>query len=419
MKRILLSVLAIFLFLNSYGQTSNRILIKNVNIIPLHINKLLEGKNVVIENGKIIAIKDAKSAGSETYDQTIDGTGKYLTAAFTDAHVHLPEQENLEKFFLMNLVNGVTTLRSMRGELWHLEIDKNAPLTPNLMLSAPPIMHTEEFTKESAFERIKGYKDQGFDFVKFFSIRSQESFNAVISAAISNRFMLAGHCPQNVGIFNITSRPKIFRSVEHLGGVMQLTEEADIIKAIQQTNEKEIYQCPTMDWYYTLLTPKSKLEKRAGLEYMPQSMIDGWNQEAAMVESKGGAKSSADQQAAQQKQLQKRKNRLRQIYELGALLLVSPDASGAYGIPGYGMHTEMQHFADAGIDNLDILKAASYNFAKMNNEQATKGSVKIGVTGDLVLLNANPLDNIANTKTVEGIVFKGKYYTAAELKKKL
>ena len=110
-----------------------------------------------------------------------------------------------------------------------------------------------------------------------------------------------------------------------------------------------------------------------------------------------------------------RLNYLGYIYRQGAFLLISPDASGTYSIPGLAMQTEMQHYSKAGISNFDILKAACFNWAEMLNQEQEWGAIKLGASTDLVLLNANPLDDIKHAEEVEGIVLKGNYYSQKKL----
>ena len=78
--------------------------------------------------------------GDQVPAQTVDAAGKYLHAGLADAHVHLPDSSLWERTFLLHLLNGVTSLRSMRGEMWHADYDTSGALAPRLYLGSPPIV---------------------------------------------------------------------------------------------------------------------------------------------------------------------------------------------------------------------------------------------------------------------------------------
>ncbi len=123
-QRILSLLIFTFVTTIVIGQNKS-LLIEDVTVIPLHINQVWKNKDVVIREGKIQNIRNHIETDTTKYEfGRVDGKGKYLIPAFADAHSHLPEKENIHRYFLMNLLNGVTTLRSMRGESWHLEIKK-------------------------------------------------------------------------------------------------------------------------------------------------------------------------------------------------------------------------------------------------------------------------------------------------------
>lgn len=418
MNKIIL--ITIFLISNTllHGQ-NNRLIIENVTVIPIHIHQQWEGQDVIIENGIITNIRPHETNDTGAYDLgRIKGEGKYLIPSFSDAHVHLPKKETLESFFLMNLVNGITSLRSMRGELWHTEIDTNKEFVPRLTLSAPPISRKDsinQFVSDSLFTL---YKDKGFHFVKMLSIKNKESFDNLVHSAKKIKIPVAGHCPSNIGIVNV-SESGVYQSIEHLGGFFQLPNTKTVNSIISQTIENNIYHCATLDWYYTGQVLVDKLRERKGVEYLPKKMIEGWESKINSYYSKSSEEKQENDREASRNKFEKRLNYLNQIYRQGGLLLLSPDASGLYSVSGFGIHTEMQHYSNAGISNFDILKSTCYNLAEMIGEESDWGSIKTGSSSDLVLLNDNPLENIQNTEKIEGVVLKGKYYSQEKLLKKL
>lgn len=420
MKPLQLSLLFLFYFclLSSQAQPQ-RLLIEDVSIIPMHINTILEHRDVIIENGKIVQIRPHTNQDSSQYKLgNIDGRGKFLVPSFSDAHVHLPSNKHLKRFFLMNLINGVSTLRSMRGETWHLDIDPKDEFTPRLFLASPPISRQDSLSPLQINQLVSKYKKEGFDFIKVLSVKDQRTLDCLVGASSQYKLPLAGHCPSNSSIFNV-SNSGVFQSIEHLGGFFSFRDLESIQLAIDQTIQANLYHCPTLDWYYTGQIKASELRKRAGVEFLPQEWIDKWEKKISDHHTETSAAGRAQERELNKQRFDTRLMYLGFIYAQGGKLLLSSDASGIYGIPGYSLHTEMQHYQNAKISNYDILKSTCYNLATLFEEQQNWGTIKVGCHSDMVLLQANPLEDIQNTQKIEGIIFKGNYYRQADLKQQL
>jgi len=174
--------------------------IENVNVIPGNGDALIKNQDVLIYCGEIRDIRDHEHidsiARSENYNKgnVIDGTGRYLMPSFADAHVHLPEKDELKNFFKMNLMNGVTTLRSMRGAEWHLEIDQQDELCPRLILGSIPIEEGMNFSLDSLADFIEYQKNLGFDFIKILGVDSANSFQNIIQLAKAQNLLRRSLC---------------------------------------------------------------------------------------------------------------------------------------------------------------------------------------------------------------------------------
>ncbi len=411
----ILSLLTLFSSI-LFGQQT--ILIENVTVIPLHINQVWEEKDVLIKNGKIASI--GQSNDDDLFDddiKTIDGTGKYLLPAFADAHAHLPKEEALEPYFLMNLMNGVTTLRSMKGEDWHWEIEEDFPMAPKIILTAPPISSRTTLSEFEIFELMDSYNEDGYDYVNIQGVKDKATFDHIVEASKEFGLELVGNCPSSVGISQVC-RSGVYRSIEHLGGFFQLRDFDAIVKAMNLTVARNIYHCPTMEWYYTEQLDSDSLRSREGTKYIDSELIRRWDNKLVMYESDFEEEDELRaERRKKRKQFRSRKNLLGALYRQGGKLLVSPNASRPYVMPGYAMHQEMLHLANAGISNYDVLKAACYNLAEMEKETNYWGTIKVGASPDLVLLKKNPLRDIENTKSIEGIIFKGKYLSKRNLQR--
>jgi hypothetical protein len=202
-------------------------LLTNVSVIPMNKEVVLKNKDIAISDGKIISITDSKKGNFEA-KQKIDCTGKFIAPALGDAHVHLPDQEkDLEKYLILNLINGVTKLRSMRGDDKHLDWRKKyntvTSIFPKMYLSATPIHRSQDFTEEQMSRFINNSKTAGFDFIKLLSLKNPTIFTMLDKACKDNNIKIAGHFPSYSKDIK-TDDDIVFNSnlnsVEHLGGLV-------------------------------------------------------------------------------------------------------------------------------------------------------------------------------------------------------
>jgi len=146
-------------------------LFTNVSIIPMNSNTVLKNKSIAIKDGKIIEIVDSNSKAYKSVGQTIDLKGKFIMPTLSDAHVHLPKKENdLKKLLILHLINGVTKIRSMRGNWkhtdWKKEYNTTSSIYPKMYLSSPPIHRKHNFDINQLTGFVKNIKSKGFDFIK-------------------------------------------------------------------------------------------------------------------------------------------------------------------------------------------------------------------------------------------------------------
>jgi adenine deaminase len=103
------------------------------------------------------------------------------------------------------------------------------------------------------------------------------------------------------------------------------------------------------------------------------------------------------------------------LNDSGALLMSGTDAPSAGVVPGFSMHDELETMADVGLSPYDVLKTSTANPALYLDEMDEFGTVEVGKHADLVLLEANPLDNISNTRQIAGVMARGRYFDRTDL----
>lgn len=386
-------------------------LLKNVTVMPLVSDKVLKNRDVLIQNGKIAKI-GTRISNQKNYT-VLDCSGKFLMPGLADMHAHIPNYSvkdiPVNQYLLLQLASGVTTLRSMRGDYDHLllrdSINKGYILSPNLFLSAPPIRHRTPI--DSIAPHVRKYKKDGFDFIKVLSVSSEDHYATLTSQAKQVGLKVVGHVPMNNLSLALEHNQY---SIEHLQGYTNLYESSqfeELQRLIQLTKKKGIYNCPTMDWYFvgSLSFDLEDLKKRSGLEYIPYSVKQRW--ELDYLDYKRSVKK--DEVMKDSIHLVAIVKVMDLLKSNGVKIILSPDASSIFQVPGFGLIEEMKLMRKMNFSNYDILRAATINTLDYFQSSVVFGGIKEGAYANLLLLNANPLEDIKNIELREGIFLNGKW----------
>ena len=418
-KTILFVALLLVQFI--FGQQEKYdVLFKNVNLVSLDKNTVAELQSVAITKGKILVIENTKKSklkGVKEYDLK----GQYIMPSLADAHVHLPEAEaDLQRFFEMNLIYGVTKLRSMRGDWKHTEWREKyngaASFYPKLYLSAPPISRSYDLTTAEIEGFVKATKDNNIDFIKILSIKNQDIFKELDSVCKKYEVNLGGHFPRLAS--GISLNEEVFfnsnyKSIEHLGGLAgEKTNLETRIKAIKENN---IYVCPTLSWY-SIGSGQNTYEeflKLTGMEFVPEATMKEWLESTIRYRGKIGTEAYKDEVASEMKDLDEKYTIIERLQKEGIKMLLSPDASGKYMMNGANMITEMELLKNANLSNAEILKMATSNFS--NFFKGNYGVLQVGKDADFIVLQGNPLKDLKTLTTIKGVYFNEQFLDTNKL----
>lgn len=251
MQRLVVILVILLLGYHSQAQNADYIF-KNVNIITMKDDKVIKKQTVVIKDGKIVEITDKTNYKSK---KTINAKGKYLIPTMADAHVHFPENDKeFEKVLKLNLINGVTKLRSMRGDWDDIErkirYNDKESYYPKLYLSPPPIHRSYDFSFDELEKYVKIAKEYDFDFIKILSIKDNETLKNLVELSEKFEMKIGGHFPVN-SQDSMLSDEFIFSanytSTEHLGGLIGV---GDMLETrVSYIKNNDVYVCPTLQWY--------------------------------------------------------------------------------------------------------------------------------------------------------------------------
>jgi imidazolonepropionase-like amidohydrolase len=407
-----------------------------VNVISVEEAKVLEDHTVVVDEGRIVAVGPRASTPVPDDVPKIDGTGKYLMPGLADMHIHLMDQEfvtallkkddplqPIENMLYLYLANGVTTVRVMAGypELLTLRdaIARGEVLGPRLIVTTPMFDGKKPIwpaplgrpipTAEAARTAVQESKKDGYDMIKVYTFLGRDAYDAVIEEAQKVDLKVVGHVPIAVGLDHAlaSGQDEITHGEEYWRFTRDYSDEV-VAKFTDMTLKSGTWYSPTMTTYQDQMGDVEAVLKRPENRYLEPLILEFWtsrvNQLAVAYKS--------PRMVEQAQNLGGFMRRLvKSMYDAGVPLMVATDALNPAAMPGFSLHRELQLFEEVGIPNHETLRAATTGPAEFMEETGEWGAVATGHRADLVLLNANPLEDITNTKKIEGVMVRGQWLT--------
>jgi imidazolonepropionase-like amidohydrolase len=440
--------------------------IVHVTVVDTTGGPSLPGRTVLVRDGKVTAVApDAEAPPIPEGATVVDGSGKYLIPGLWDMHVHLTRESALK----LNLANGVTGVRVMWGNpsafgpavphsTWRREIEAGKRLGPRLVIASnildgpKPIWPGSVAVKdaESGRAAVRAAKTAGADFVKVYSLLSPEGFRAIAEECKAQGIPFAGHVPSLVSAREASDLG--MRSMEHLYGLRAACSprEAESIerrKAILDAAKgdwnaarpkfepldarlRETYsddlaavffarlkangtaQCPTLTVLRALGSlddPKFVDDPR--IRYVDPFTRMFWNPKADFrLRSM-----KPEDFAAQRKAFERAVELVGSLNRAGVTILAGTDEANPYIFPGFSLHDELALLVKAGLTPLQALQAATIVPARFLGRESSLGSVEPGKEADLVLLDSDPLADVANTTKIRAVVSRGRLLDRASL----
>ena len=393
--------------------------IDNVTIVDVTNGRLRSHKTIVVEGNRIARIDDASDATRAA--ATLDGTGMFVIPGLWDMHVHAFFSNDTARFhstsevmFPLFIANGVTGVRDLGSNLEATlsardSIAAHQLIGPRMLVSGPMLdgpttryaAAIKVATAEEARTAVRMLKERGVDMIKTQSLLSKEAYVALADEAARIGIPFEGHVPNAItGMEAIAAHQ---RSFEHLLGVRDTATSL-----IAELARQRVWQCPTV---INSVGTAADFTSDPGIPFWLKQPVEGWRRTAATraAESDSAARAAAERAT-------RRLALIKTMYDAKIPFLAGTDAPQGYDlVPGASIHRELQLFVRAGLTPLQALQTATLNPAVYFGKTADWGTVAVGKTADLVVLRANPLADIANTRAVAAVVADGRYYSPREL----
>jgi imidazolonepropionase-like amidohydrolase len=407
---------------------------------------------VVITGSRISTIGETGKVRVPHDAQVIDATGKFVIPGLWDMHVHWDLKASLPLF----IANGVTGMRLMWGmprhHAWRKEFEQGTLLGPRLVIASPIVDGPHPIwpgsvavgTAAEAREAVRALKHDGADFIKIYSRLPREAFFAIVEETAKQGLPFAGHVPQSVSAAEASEAGQ--HSIEHLTGILvacstreeelrQASEDAwshlppdqrlpspsstrprtrmmlesfSVEKAatlFARLKRNHTWQCPTLTVRRSnafLDDPNFRRDPR--LKYLPVHVKARWDPAADFRFKARTAEDFALARVVYQKQVEL----VGMMHRAGVEFLAGTDVGNPYCFPGFSLHDELGLLVQAGLTPMEALQSATRNPARFLGKEQELGTVEAGKIADLVLLDANPLQDISNTQRIHAVVVNGR-----------
>lgn len=473
MKKIFL-LLIVLLLPQILAAQKKLLVLTHVTVIDMTGAAPKPDMTVIINGNLISALGKSNKVRVPKNAQVIDASGKFLIPGLWDMHVHALQKERVDYFFKLFIANGVTGIRDtgtteegfaiLAG--LRKEIADGTRTGPRIIAAgrildgAKPDVpkNSIPFTNETeAREAVRFLKQSGADFIKVYSGIPREQYFAIIDEAKKQNIPVAGHIPMEVTSFEASDAGQ--KTFEHLGNILgscstlepkTIYERANALvkpsgkpgdfshipaRIAERTRiELETYderKCQSLfaklagntTWQVPTLATKRPLSlvddgtffNDARMKYITPADLEAWKPENNFF-----LKYRTPEFIVQKKRLyQKELELTAAMHKAGVPFMTGTDIPGAYTYPGFSLHDELALFVEAGFTPMEALQAATRNPAEYLGELKSSGTIEKGKVANLVLLEANPLENIRNSRKIDSVIYNGKYLSKEILQKML
>jgi imidazolonepropionase-like amidohydrolase len=432
----------------------NMLVITDANIVDVRTGEIRHDQVVMIERNQITAVGARKDLRYPRNAPSVNAKGGFLIPGLWDMHVHLifgdwfPNARDIS--LPLFVANGVTGVRDMGSELdavqnWRNEIEEGHLIGPRILSSGPMLDGPKPrfpssiaiATPDDGRRAVAELKRRGADFIKLQSLIPREAVFAIAEEAKKQEIPFEGHVPDSVRASEMSAAG--MHSFEHLIGIFEGSSplEDEFLKGGKTAGKflssydaarasalaellakNQTWQCPTLVWERGgNLIDVTDFSKDTRAKYVPAYWKDAtWKKFTEEVKTEF----NTDDLGTRKKFIEKELEVVQLLHKAGVPFLAGTDTPpGVYIFPGFSLHEELQRFVAAGFTPLEALQTATLNPARFFQMEEQLGSIEQGRTADMVLLEANPLEDIANTQKIAAVILNGHYFSHAELQKML
>jgi imidazolonepropionase-like amidohydrolase len=417
----------------------------DVAVVAMNDDSVDQHHTVLVRDGRIVAV-GATGSVSVGNAQVIDGRGRFLMPGLAEMHARIPPapeyaEEALDVLALY-VANGITLARGMLGAPHHLKLRERAArnriLAPRIYTSGPSLDGRSVASPEVGRAMVVEQHEAGYDFLKIDPGLDIASFVAIVAAAREVGIPFAGHVSDAVGLAAALTAGQA--SIDHLDQYMPALSRKDatgtsrpiqlfgwnlaadvdsarIAPLAAATAAAGVWNVPTQSLMEQLLLaerPTEELLARPEMRYVAPATAQRWAEAKAAVMADPAYSPELARQA-----VDIRRRLIKALHDADAGLLLGSDAPQIFNVPGFSIHEELRLLVEAGLTPYEALATGTVNVARFLGEDRVFGRVAVGHRADLLLLDANPLEDVANVREPVGVMVNGRWLPAEDLQARL
>jgi len=426
--------------------------ITNTTVITMGGAGVIRDATVILHNGEIAEVGPSSRIRVPRGVTTIDGRGKFVIPGLNDMHVHLHADDtapdSIGRYELgVMLAHGITTVRFMIGTPLHFTlraaVARGEVPGPQIWIASPEISGNENphgikvTNADEARRAVAQVADSGYDFLKLTTNLTPELFDVLIAEAASRRLRVVGHVDPRIGARRAIAAGQ---QIEHLDSFMEdvlhdsapsrlSTSDVGAYRTAQWTSldhvdDRKVEALaglvarsgqpvdPTLvffrEWFGNRPL-ESEIEARPDYRMIPEPSRAPWMRTlVAMRRNPPTAERRARFIAV-------RNRMVKAIVDSGGLVMAGSDSPGGMMTYGWMLHRELLALRDAGLSPAQTLAAATTVPAAYLGGAPGFGRIAEGLRADLVVLDADPLADVANSQRISYVVSGGRWFNRAEL----
>ena len=468
-------VLCLLVFGCAHAQPAT-VAIRGITVVDVKDGSLHPGQTVLVAGNRIRAVGSVREVAVPDHAMVVEAAGRYLIPGLWDMHVHSVANVAVDRslrsvaaqdwHFPLFLAHGVTGVRNMNdgtGDVT-LALTKTVRrqlaegvlrgparfLTSGPSLDGDPPLGSNPVVVRTAAEAraaVEQLVSNGADLVKVYENLSREAYFAIMDEARRRRIPVDGHVP-----FRITpeeaadagqrtaehpealaagcstaaeAQRKRFATVlayydslpddekflamfRHVRALYDSRDPAACVSAIEAYRRNEVAVTADLVAYHHVVYAEQVLSDPARMRLVPQAIRRNW-------EDRFRSETIREFQSILRPIVPLELENVRLLNEAGVLLLAATDVGVPLQVPGISLHVELGRLVEAGLTPLEALQTATLNPARVLGMAHSLGTIEPGKLADLVLLDANPLEDIRNTQKILAVVADGRLYRRADL----
>jgi imidazolonepropionase-like amidohydrolase len=414
--------------------------IENVTVVPMtEGNTVIQNATVLIENGRIRSLQGPVPEGAAR----INGRGKWLIPGLMDMHVHLPSDQYLpdnepprneppfvnydtQDIMTPYVANGVTQIMNLDSDAIAIgrrnQIAAGQVIGPHMALAALIDGNKPEgrvaITPGDGRQAVRDAKAEGYGFIKLYWRLDIETFLAINDEARLQGMKVLGHIPNSF-------RDQVERAfipnfmiahAEELAKCSPEFSDADAARYAELASANGTALTGTLTtvrWIFSQVQSLNELKGLPTLRYLHPVVRRQWVDRNSYVTMPPRMISYFQRMVDFNRRL------VRAFKAAGVPVVAGTDALNPGCVPGFSMHDELEMLVDAGLTNLEALAAATRLPAQWMGIAGDRGTIEIGKRADLVLLDADPLTLIGNTRQIGGVMLNGSWLPRRQLDRML